>query len=189
VIGRRRASSGEPSTVDLVDASDPDDAWWAAQCDVGPYPMDAGDAAGWSSEDGWFDPIDAELGQAMVLGDDQLDLCDGPVDSPLMHRRPWVSPLPEPHGCLTLFAGQCAGGTLAWVHGGLTPGEGGGWWDGDEELIAVARRLRSRVPDHPCAIPFVIACVCDPVEDVTALLADEYRAAHGDASGAVFVES
>ncbi|MFZ2240467.1 MAG: hypothetical protein WAV90_13195 [Gordonia amarae] len=172
-----------------MSASDPDDAWWSRQPDVGDFIMDAGDAAGWSSDSGWFDPIDAELGCAVVADDeDQLDLCDhAVVDSPLMHRRPWVSPLADPEGCLVLFAGQCAGDNLAWIHGGLTLGEGGGWWDGDEELIGVARRLRSRVPDHPCAIPFVIACVCDPVEDVTALLADEYHATHGDASGAVVV--
>ncbi|MCV7194092.1 hypothetical protein [Mycolicibacterium brumae] len=168
-----------------------DDAWWAAQPDVGPYYMDAEDAAGWTPGTGWFDPIDAELDQTMVLGDDQLDLCDhAVVDSPLMHRRPWVSPLPERHGCLTLFAGECAGDTLAWVHGGLTPGPAGGWWSGDEELIGIARKVLVRLPapDDPNAVPFVIACICGTTDDATIMFADEYRERYGNRLGAVLVE-
>lgn len=188
MIGRRAAVSGGSPTVDLVDAEDEEDAWWSRQCDVGAFLMDAGDAAGWSSEHGWFDPVDAELGQESVADDDQLDLCDGPVDSPLSRRRPWVSPLPDPPGCMVLFAGQCAGGTLAWVHGGITLGEDGGWWSGgDEDLITVARRLRARIPDDPCAIAFVVSMICDPVEDITALFADQYRERHGGQIGALTV--
>ena len=69
---------GNPEKSALIQrivSTDPDDdaAWWAAQPDVGPYYMDVGDAAGWLSESGWFDPIDAELDQMGLLGDDQLD--------------------------------------------------------------------------------------------------------------------
>ncbi len=173
-----------------MSASDPDDAWWARQPDVGDFIMDAGDAAGWSSSTGWFDPIDAELGCAVVADDDdQLDICEGRIESVLMHRRPWVSPLTEPPGCLVLFAGECAGDTLAWVHGGLVSGEDGGWWDGSEELIAVARRLRARLPGDPDVIPFVISMICGVVDDITASFADAYREQHGDQIGAVFVDS
>lgn len=145
------------------------------------------DAARWSPDVGWCEP---ERGHFLIVGydDDQLDLCDYPaVDSPLSTRRPWVSPLTEPLGCMILFAGQCAGGTLAWMHGGITRGEPGGWWDGDEDLIAVARRLRARVPDDQLAIPFVISMICGTTDDVTALFADEYRDRHGGGIGGVTV--
>ena len=174
-------------------STDPDDdaAWWAAQPDVGPYYMDVGDAAGWLSESGWFDPIDAELDQLGLLGDDQLDLSTRlHWVSPLSTGRPWVSPLTEPPGCLILFAGERAGDNLAWMHGGLAVGEAGGWWVGDEELIEVARRIRARIPDDLCAVAFVISMICETTDDTTSLFADEYRSIHGTPDGAVtFLES
>lgn len=147
------------------------------------------DAARWSPDRGWAEPEPAEFAEyddqvLLVLGDEF-----GPIESVLLHRRPWVSPLAEPLGCLVLFSGECAGGTLAWMHGGITLGEDGGWWDGDEELIGCARRLRARVPDDPCAIAFVISMICNPVEDITAVFADEYRERHGDQIGAVTVNA